>query len=374
MGQYANFLTSCTRPISVEWASPTKMYLELEEGEKMVAFELQKGAIQYIHKQINIKESTSKEVYKKAENIWNQLRDKQLADCLDRARDDEKFELAKSSVVYLTTESGDIVDIVDLQKEERVASLEDLNQKFNLELTTTTNTRKFFEEGNGGLNKWILYSKDSSIDTDPHTPVIVLELNHQKSKYRVYTGILVFSRYTLIPSLSCEMECDSYYEFLTRFDTNEFLKYAQEQAEELYAMYQNFVEHPVEVSAREMTTILKKVGYKIELDYDSDKIKPIENLSDETNNSIIQEYYNTFRFKTNESASDILRLSDFRKTFRYNKTTLLELLGILTKEYLSYNKSNITVQVLGDIVYKLTNSSLADKSQVQQIESEKEEN
>ena len=149
----------------------------------------------------------------------------------------------------------------------------------------------------------------------------------------------------------------------------EYLDYSKERAEELYESYLAFNKNPVDVSARELTALLKKVGYKLELD-SVDKLHPIENLSDEDNNQKVQDFYNTFRFTTGETALDILQLSDFRKTFRYNKMTLLDVLAILSKEYMEYDGSKITAEILGDIVYKLYTTGSADKSQVAQVEKE----
>ena len=104
----------------------------------------------------------------------------------------------------------------------------------------------------------------------------------------------------------------------------------------------------------------------MELD-DETRLHPIEALSDEENNRRIQDFYNTFKDVSGETTYEILQLSDLRKTFRYNKLTLLEVLGILSKEYLTYDGSKITAEILGDIVYKLLYNKNMDRSQVEDV-------
>ena len=369
---FKDFLTNVTKPKKVEWCTPSEVYLDLGDGLK--PFSLKKGAEEYLHKQIDIKVATSKEVYKKAEKVWGDLRDIQLQKCKDEPNIRNQFDLEAPSVMYLTTiasddrQHGDIIDIIDL-KQNDVEEFENIVEDFKLLLTTMVKTRMFFQDSKGGLYKFILYDKEASIETNEYTPVVMLELNHEKSVYKIYSGILIYKKFIFIPSMSCELEEKKYYDFLRRFDIDALLKYAQDNGEELYKSYLEFESSPVEISARELTALLKRVGYKLELD-DLDKLHPIENLDDEENNKMVQDFYNTFQFTTGETALDIIKMSDFRKTFRYNKVTMLDVLAMLSKEYMKYEGSKITAEVLIDIVYKLYARSNADKEQVKQVEKE----
>ena len=368
---FKEFLTNVSTPKSAEWIAPNKMILDLGNGPKL--FELLKGAEEYLHKQIDIKVSTSKELYKKAESVWKDLRDIQLQRCKDNPNESERFELNSPSVVYLTTidsydkDTGVVVDIVDL-KDNSVDDFKDTNDKFNLLMSTRQETNKFFQNSKG-LYKFVCYASNVNVESAEYVPIVLLELNHDKSIYKVYSGIMDYKHFIFIPAISCDIEDKKYHEFLMHFNMREYLDYSKERAEELYESYLAFNKNPVDVSARELTALLKKVGYKLELD-SVDKLHPIENLSDEDNNQKVQDFYNTFRFTTGETALDILQLSDFRKTFRYNKMTLLDVLAILSKEYMEYDGSKITAEILGDIVYKLYTTGSADKSQVAQVEKE----
>lgn len=366
---FDNFVTKCTKPAKVEWVAPNKMKLDMGDDDGFKTFELLKGAETYIHKQIDIKLPTSKELYKKAEELWRQLRDKQLDKCMDRPRDIEQFNLEKDTVVYLTNNAGEIVDIADLQTIERLEEFKDKHEQFVIDITTLNTTKKFFQDGKNGLIKFVCYDTNANVEGNDYTPVVIIELNNEKSSYKVYSGILVYKDFTFMPSVSCDLDTDSLYDFINRFNMKELVEYSTERAPELYESYLKFKENPYEISARELTALLKKVGYKFEFD-SLDKIEPIENLIDEENNKKIQDFYNTFTFTTSETAYDILKLSDFRKTFRYNKITLLETLGILSKEYLTYEGSKITAEILGDIVYKLYDTNSIDKAQVKLIETE----
>ena len=369
---FSEFLTDVVTPVDIDWCSPNKMLCDLGDGFK--TYKLLKGAEEYLHKQIDVKTSTSKEVYKKDETIWKELRDIQLQRCKDNPNERERFEMTSPSVVYLTTlnsndmQTGEIVDIIDLKSED-VEEFRDLVNQFNINITTMNTAKKFFQSGKGGIYKFVCYDKEANVENDKYTPIILLELNHEKSIYRLYSGILLYSEFIFIPSVSCDLEDKKYYDFLKHFNMREYLDYSKERAEELYQSYLKFKENPIDVSARELTTLLKKVGYKLELD-SVDKVSPIENLIDEQNNQKIQDFYNTFKNTTGETALDILNLSDFRKTFRYNKITLLDVLAILSKEYVTYEGSKITAEILGDVVYKLYSTNSADKSQVTQIEKE----
>lgn len=46
------------------------------------------------------------------------------------------------------------------------------------------------------------------------------------------------------------------------------------------------------------------------------------------------------------------------------------MLGILSKEYLTYDGSKITAEILCDIVYKLMNNKNVDKLQVEYVRSD----
>lgn len=369
---FDNVITKITKPKSVDWKAPNKMVLELNNSdEKPITYELLKGAETYLNDKIDIKSATSKELFKKADDLWRQLRDRQLDKCLDEVRPEDQFSLTKDTVVYLTTTYGDIVDIQDLKTEQLLSDFEDLHQKFVIDLTTTTTTRQFCQDGKGGLVKFMFYDKDTDFENDEYIPIIIAEINHKKSEYKVYTGILVYKPFTIIPSLSVDLSTKRFYDFIYRFNMQEQLEHSKEKAPELYEAYKKFKQTPVEISVRELTTILKKVGYEIELEND-DKISPIKNFIDDINNKKVQDFYNNFKFVTGENCLDILKLSDFRKTFRYNELTILELLEILSSEYARNDDTKITAEILGDVVYKLYDTSSADKSQVKTIEKELE--
>ena len=152
-------------------------------------------------------------------------------------------------------------------------------------------------------------------------------------------------------------------------DIRGLLEYSTEKAEELYEAYKKFKENPVEISVRELIVLLKNVGYGIELKSD-EEIEPISNFTVEENSQKVQDFFNKFRFVTGENCYDLFQLSDFRKTFRYNKLTILDTLEILSSEYLNYESGKLTTDVLSEVVYKLYDTSRTDKSQVTMIEQE----
>ena len=359
-------VTKCVVPKTARWESPTSMIIDLgdEDGEKV--YTLLKGAEEFLHSQIDVKTSTSKELYKKAPDIWKQFRDKQLAEARDRAIETNSFYLDKPTLAYLVNDQREIVDMIMFKTEEELEEFKIKNQNYVLEITTVNNTKKFFTDGKGGLVKLVCYDKKYDVANEDYTPVVILELNNKKSKYEIYSGILIFSEFTFIPSISYDLQDKSLASFIENFDMVSYLKYASDRASELYSSYEVFKDNPVEISVRELTGICGKVGYKLELD-DETRLHPIEALSDEENNRRIQEFYNTFKDISGETTYEILQLSDLRKTFRYNKLTLLEVLGILSKEYLTYDGSKITAEILGDIVYKLLYNKNMDKSQVEDV-------
>ena len=64
-------LTKVIRPKDVVWDSPKYLHIKINsEDEKYDTYEILKGADTFLHKQLDLKPSTSKEVYKKAETIW----------------------------------------------------------------------------------------------------------------------------------------------------------------------------------------------------------------------------------------------------------------------------------------------------------------
>ena len=85
----------------------------------------------------------------------------------------------------------------------------------------------------------------------------------------------------------------------------------------------------------------------------------------------MQNFFNTFTFSTGESAHDILALPELKKIFRYNKLTILDVLTILSKEYLTWDGSKINADILGGIVFNLYDKQ-NDKKQVELIKLEVE--
>lgn len=366
---FDNFITQCAQPNKVDWCGPNKIILDFGDVEGKYQYELLKGACDYLHKQIDIKLATSKEIYKKVNNLWGQLRDIQLERCLDRPQEYEQFSLVKNTVAYLTINNNVIVDINNFKSEERLMEFKDKHKEFNLELTTRQNTLKFVQDCKGGLWKFICYDKNTSVEQNEYTPIVILEMNFEKSLYRVYSGILIYKSFTIIPSLICNLDSDKLTDYIMNFDMGYFMEDAKSRAADLYQKYNEVMNSPIEISARELTSLFKSIGYKLELD-DLDKVVEVGNMVDEDSNKQVQDFYNTFQFTTGETALDILKLSEFRKTFRYNKMTLLDVLHILSKEYLTYDGGKITVEVLGDIVYKLFDTKNVDRMQVKLLKND----
>lgn len=357
------------KPDNVNWIKPDALNINLTEDEpKNGQVYLMKGAESFLHSQIGIKTSTSKEVFKKVEKIWVELKDILLEKCAEEENPRYQFDLNDSNTVYLADERLNIVDIFKCYSNEAYEEFKDKLEKYMLEVTTITTTKKFFAPHNKGYAKLVCYDKDIKLDEEPYAPVVIIEFNNNKSSYKVYTGILVYSAFTFIPSISSYMEYDHASEFINNFDMKTILEYSKTNAEDLYNWYTQFVENPVEISARELINILKKVGYKLEL-RDNDELLPIDKLTDDANNDKIQQFFNTFKFKTGESAYDILALSELKKIFRYNKLTLLDLLGILSKEYMGEYGDKINMDILATLSYNLRDKQ-NDKRQAESIKKE----
>lgn len=354
------------------------MILDLGDEDGAQTYILQKGALEYIHNKIEVKVATSKELYKKSVEMWKQLRDTQLNEAKDKMVEANVFYLEKPTVLYLITDSKEIIDIIDFANNEDYEDFKLKHQEFNLDITTMNKTRKIFTEGKGGLVKFICYDKNDDITTNDYTPIVILECNNSKSKYQVYNGILMCdilsededsTVYTIMPSLSANLDEKFLSTLIEYFNMEKAIDFAKEKAEDLYKAYTEFKKNPIEISAREMTSLCKNLGYKLELD-DGDTLHPFENMSDDKNNIRIQKFYNTFKDVTGESTYEILQMSDLKRTFRYNNMTLLEMLTILSKEYLAYSGSKITAEVLSDIVYKLFYNKNVDKIQSEDVKND----
>ena len=360
---FESMIPKIVKPTKVDWSSPK--YMKLEVDGETEAYEILKGADTYLHKQLGIKPATSKEVYKKSESIWKELRDLQL----DRAKDTmEQFSLDSSSLLYLVDETRNLMDLNNVRDAENEKSFREALEKYIIDITTTQKTRKFFGAGEdrSTLVKLICYDTNADIVNDPFTPVVMIEFSSDKSKYKVYTGILIYKVFTFIPSPNCYLECDNLSDFVKYLNIDSGLEFATEKGQDLYDAYTDFQGNQYEMSVREVLGMFKKVGFKLELQSD-DQIGAVEAISDETSNDKIQEFFNTFKFTTGESAYEIMALSELKKIFRYNKLTLLDMLGILSKEYLNHSK--ITCDILGDIVYNLY-SKQNDKKQIESIKDE----
>lgn len=354
------------KPKFIDWKTPK--FLDIDTGDNDIkTYEILKGAENFLHSELDVKASTMKDVYKKAPEIWKQLKDYRLKVAAENPNEKEAFTFDKSTVVYLSNSANELVDIVDLQTDERYNEFKQNLEKYILNVTTITKTRKFYSEGKN-IVKLICYDKDIELPAVDYAPVIIIEYNINKSTYMVYTGILVYKTFTLIPTIGTYYETDKLSTLINNFNFDDALEYANEQADSLYNNYQHFVQNPVEISARELISLLKKVGYKLELKTDDD-LASISAIEDEASNEKIQQFFNTFKFKTSETAYDILNLTELKKMFRYNELTLLDVLSVLSKEYLNYEGAKITVDVLSSIVFDLS-SKHNDKKEVEAIKEE----
>lgn len=368
---FESMLIKIIKPKEITWNRPKSIYLRTDEDvQKPHEYEylIYKGADNFLHKQLDIKPSTSKEVFKKSEDIWKQLKDIQLTKAADNSDERYRFSLDKESIVYLIDDYKNLIDVFDVRDKENLKEFKDKLEKFTLDITTNTKTSKFFTDGKNGLIKLICYDAKADLPKQDYTPVVLIEYNNEKSQYKVFTGILIYETFTFVPSISSYIEADRLSDFIKVVDIDEALKYSTETGLDLYNSYKSFEENPVEISARELISLLKKVGYKLELKTD-DQLDVIENISDEVSNTKIQNFFNTFTLTTGETAHDILSLSELKKIFRYNKLTLLEVLSILSKEYLTYDGSKITADLLGSLVFNLYDKQ-NDKRQAESIKKE----
>lgn len=366
---FESMLVKTVKPVELTWEKPNLMFFKTEKAEEKVdRYELLKGAEAFIHKQIDIKPGTSKELYKKAPEIWNQLRDIQLKKAEENPDQRFVFSLEKESVIYLVDDYKNVVDIFDARYEEVEKEFNEKLSEFLVDVTTHSKTKKFYCDGKGGLVKLICYDSKANLPEENYTPIVIIEFNNQKSQYKVFTGILIYKTFTFIPAVSSYMDADRLSDFIKSIDISNALISAKEHAEELYNAYKTFEENPVEVSARELISLLKKVGYKLELKTD-DQLDEITDMLDSESNTKIQTFFNTFTLITGETAYDILSLSELKKIFRYNKLTLLEVLSILSKEYLTAEGSKITCDILSSIVFNLYDKQ-NDKRQMESLKKE----
>lgn len=349
---------------NVSFVNPDYLTLNYKDEEPDVV-SIEKGASNYIYKYLDIKENTSKEVFKKSSDIWIQL----VRLCEERSKEGkDNFYFNKPTNCYFITDAHELIDVYDAKTSENLSYIEDRYEKFKLDITERTKTSKIYTDGKNGLVKIILYSSKIDITSLKYTPVIVLEANTLKSKYSIYTGILLLPSCIFIPNIGNNFVFNQYSELICNFDVDYMLDYAGERAEELYNDYLHFKEEPIEISARELISLLNKVGFKLQLNNDND-LGEIEAMVDDESNNKIQNFFNTFKFSTEETAVDILNLNEFRKMFRYNSLTFLDTLEILSGEYVKYTGAKITVDVLIGIIQTLYEKTY-DERQVEVIKKE----
>lgn len=333
----------------VELVRPNEIAI-LEDGEdKPAVYLIEKGAAKFLYKQLGISQSTSKELYKNNREIWKTFIESQL-----EGKDGKRapFKFTDSNVRYMVDNNGSLVDMTIMSD----SYFEDLQSKldiFTMEVGSLEHTRKFYFEGSNGLVKLIIYDAEADIVEDKYTPVVILEVNNKKAEYSVYTGIIIYDSFTtFIPSMNPVVTYQSYIDFIMGVNILGTLDMSKEKSEDLYNAYLDFKSSHVEISLREVIRILTKVGYKLDVKEDA-TLDDISNLNDEEANIVLKNFFNSFKTKTGESAEDLLNLSEIRKIFRYNKLTIVELLEILSKQYISEDGAKITAQILSDLVFGL---------------------
>ena len=109
---FEKMIAKVVQPKSISWNTPKFIEYETTDSEGKQLAEIKKGADVFLHKQIDLKPATSKEVYKKSESIWKQLLQHQLDKCLDNPDNRYGFSLDKETVVYLIDDYNNLIDVV----------------------------------------------------------------------------------------------------------------------------------------------------------------------------------------------------------------------------------------------------------------------
>lgn len=356
-------LTSCMScPKNIKWIGPDKMLID-EDGDERV-YKLLKGAIDELHNQIDYKVSASVELNKKAIELWNELINIKL-DSVSL-----NFELDKDTVIYFKREGAvnEIIDIMDTHTKDLYDEIISRHDKFVVDITTSKVANKIFTIDDSDIWKFIFYDKSiNNVEEYEFVPIVLLELNFKKSIYVAYCGIYIPKTQTIFLRLGDLLSRARYGDMVYSFDLEKCLDIAKECADDLYENYKSVKAKPEEISVRELVGILKTVGYKLEID-DVGDLLPIKKIYDDDNNQKIMDYFNTFKFTTGESAWDIYKLTSFKQTFKYNKLTMLEVLEILSKEYLLKGGEKITGELLMNLSYRLFDKANLDIVQVKSLE------
>lgn len=328
---------------------PDELYIQIKGEDKASFFNIEKGANKFLYKELGLSSSASKEIFKIDENIW-----RNLINFLIEPKDGipSPFNFNKENVRYISDSVNNLIDMT-ICNDESCEVLKEKMDKFIMEVSSIEHTKKFYIEGTGGLIKLVIYRADADISGADYTPVVILEINNKKAEYFIYTGILVYKNFiTFIPSMNPVSSYKSYIDFVMNVNILGTLELSESSANDLYNAYLEFKSGHIEISARELIRILSKVGCKLELKEDL-SLDDIDKLKDEESNTAIKNFFNSFKMSTGETAEDILNLSEVKKIFRYNKLTIVDLLEILSKEYLQDDGAKITAQILSDLVFGL---------------------
>lgn len=359
-------LTSCmSSPNLIKWVAPDKMLIN--DGDEDKIYKLLKGAEDELHSKIDYKVSASKELFKKATDLWNEL----ISTKLDSVA--LNFELDGENVIYFKREStaSEIIDIFDAHTTDLYNELVSRHDKFVLDITTSKVANKIFTIDDSDIWKFIFYDKSiTDVEEHDYISIVLLELNFKKSNYVAYCGIYIPQTQTIFLRLGNIISRDRYGDLVYSFDLVKSMEMADECSSDLYENYKSVKSNPEQISVRELVSILKTVGYKLEID-DVGDLMPIKKIYDDDNNQKLLDYFNTFKFTTGESAWDIYKLTSFKQTFKYNKLTMLEVLEILSKEYLLKGGDKITGDLLMNLGYRLFDKVNLDIMQVKSLEESK---
>lgn len=322
----------------------------LEDGaDRYDVYTMEKAANKYLYKQLDATMSTSKELYKSNEEFWKQYIDDKLKEKDDKPK---PFKFNDENVRYIVDESHNIIDITEMSDDY----FEDFKSKldmFLMEVNSTEHTEEFCFDGVGGLVKLVLYRSKTEMVEQDYTPVVICEINNKRAEYSIYTGILIYKTFTFIPSMNPVATYQSFIDFIFGINILGTLELSENNARGLYDAYLDFTSNNIEISARELIRVLTKAGYKLQLKEDM-SLDDIDKLRNEESNITIKNFFNTFKLSTGETAEDILNLSEIKKVFKYNKLTIVDLLKILSNEYLSQDdKAKVNAQILSDLVFGL---------------------
>ena len=295
---------------SVVLEEPDMLKCTTESGDIEILM-MGKDAITFIYSLMGIPFNASKKLFEKSRELWENLK-------LECTIANDQFK-GFHNYTYLVYQDNVAMAVFDLPVEDVIYECE----LFDAGLETATTQ---YTINRDGVIKLMCKTKQES---DGCYSVFLMDINPTKGIYTAYNGILTPEYLIVLSNPICHTK--SFYEFMTTVDVENEIKMSDKMFGNIYTIFADEVETSnTKASLREVIDLLKKSKCEVTLD-GKKKLASLSLVGSENLVKMINSY--------NMEYKPLIKQETLKNSLTYGDVKILEILEILTKNYMLGNNS-----------------------------------